>query len=82
VQTIGAMGINSIFTEHPATVGQTYWQHCGSSLSFGYSLLRASLAAGVHALFPCAFEKTASGIVSELYQRMVVNRNARGYDAK
>ena len=75
--TIGAMRFKALFSDHPASVGQTYWQHFGSALSFAYSLSKAALAVSAHALFPCLFEKTASRIVLGLYQRMVMARENR-----
>jgi hypothetical protein len=68
------MRLRALFSDHPASVGQTYWQHFVSALSFAYSLSRAALAVSAHALFPCVFEKTASRIVSGLHQRMVAVR--------
>ena len=64
-----------LFTEHPASVGENYVEHMGSALSFAGPLFIASLCALMHAALPFAFEKTASGIVTKLYGRMVTNRS-------
>ncbi|HXN15914.1 MAG TPA: DUF6356 family protein [Usitatibacter sp.] len=71
------MRLKALFFDHPASVGQTYWQHFGSASWFAYALSKAALAVSAHALLPCLFEKTASRIVSGLYQRMVVAQEKR-----
>ena len=40
------------FTEHPASVGESYWQHLAFASGFAARLLLAGLAALVHALLP------------------------------
>ena len=63
------------FTAHPASVGETYGQHLANALYFARQLLIASAACLLHALFPFLFEKTASGILVRLYERMVLSRS-------
>lgn len=58
------------FTEHPATVGETYGEHMQVSLSYAVPLTKAAAAAYLHALMPFLFTTTASGIVKGLYDRM------------
>lgn len=65
------------FTNHPASVGETYPQHMASAGSFSRDLLLAAFACAIHAILPFLFEKTASGLVDELYSRMVINRDRR-----
>ena len=62
--------INRVFLDHPATVNETFLQHSGFALRFAGSLFVASMAAFIHAVIPCLFEKTASRIVGQLYDRM------------
>ena len=68
------MSIKGLFTEHPATVGETYTQHLGHALGFGWRMVFAGLACMVHALVPALFVRTGSETVTTLYDRMVVNR--------
>lgn len=68
------MRIKKIFTEHPATVNETYAQHCGHAWSFGWRMALAGVACMVHALVPALFVRTGSETVTTLYDRMVVNR--------
>jgi len=64
-----------LFKAHPASVGESYFQHMGSSLSFGASMLLASVAALVHGLLPFLFVATGSNTVSRLHERMITHRN-------
>jgi hypothetical protein len=64
------------FTDHPASVNETYWQHCRTALGFSGALLRASTACLVHAIIPVWFTTTASRRVDNLYRRMFAVRGA------
>jgi hypothetical protein len=63
------------FTAHPASVGETYWQHFATALSFGATMLAAGVACLLHAVFPFLFVRTGSTVITQLHQRMVVNRS-------
>lgn len=65
------MSLKRLFTEHPRSVGETYFQHMGVALSFAFPLLRAGLAALVHAFLPFLCVTTASATVRRLHARMV-----------
>lgn len=69
------MSLASKFTEHPATVGETYGQHFVSAMGFSFALFKAAICCGVHAILPFAFEKTGSNCITGLYDRMVTNRS-------
>lgn len=62
------------FTEHPASVGETYWEHMRSAAGFGASMLTGGVACLIHGLLPFLFLRTGSTTVSRLHQRMVVTR--------
>lgn len=61
--------INSLFLDHPRSVGESYFQHTGFALWFAGQLALAALAALCHAILPFTCEKTASTIVKRLYER-------------
>ncbi|MFC4624795.1 DUF6356 family protein [Daeguia caeni] len=61
--------ITRLFTEHPASVNETYFQHMAFAGWFSLKLFSAAFAALVHAFLPFLFEKTASTIVRQLYER-------------
>lgn len=65
------------FTEHPASVGETYFGHLFSALSFCGKMTIALLACLVHAFLPFLFEKTGSQMIMSLMDDMVHNRDKR-----
>ncbi len=64
------------FTDHPASVGESYWQHLAFALGFAVKLLLAGLAALVHAILPFLFKTTASRLIAEMASRTGPNRVA------
>lgn len=62
------------FTEHPASVGESYWQHLAFALGFAARLLLAGLAALVHAVLPFLFKTTASRLIAEMARRTGARR--------
>lgn len=62
------------FTDHPATVGETYGEHLVTATGFGLHLIAAGLACLVHGLLPFLFAKTGSTAIRTLHDRMVTNR--------
>ena len=64
----------SVFTAHPASVDETYWEHLGAAHSFAWNLLAAGLTCLVHGLFPFLFVNTGSSMIAGLNQRMVTGR--------
>jgi hypothetical protein len=62
------------FTEHPASVGESYFEHLARASCFGTRMVFAGLACLVHGLLPFLFVKTGSRTIRELNERMVVNR--------
>ena len=73
--------IKQLFTEHPASVGETYGEHLVAAGGFSGRLFIAALVCGIHALLPFLFEKTGSAIITGLYDKMVANRGRAGKTA-
>ena len=69
------MSLADKFTEHPATVGETYGQHFVSAMGFSLSMLRAAFCCAVHAFLPFMCEQTGSEAITALHDRMVTNRS-------
>jgi hypothetical protein len=63
-----------LFTEHPASVDESYFEHLATALSFGTRMLAAGLACLIHAVLPFAFTKTGSAAIERLHDRMATNR--------
>lgn len=61
--------IAKLFLDHPRSVEESYSEHALFAFSFALKLFVASLAALVHAILPFAFEKTASKMIAQLYDR-------------
>ncbi len=62
------------FTEHPASVGETYGEHMVSAWCFSARMAVGALACFVHGVFPFLFTRTGSGIIAELNSRMILTR--------
>jgi hypothetical protein len=58
------------FLEHPRTLGESYWQHQQRAAGFGAAMIAGGIACVIHALVPTLFERTASGTIVRLYERM------------
>jgi len=61
--------IRRTFIDHPHSVDESYLEHARFAGRFSLRLFAAAFAALVHAVIPCLFERTASTIIAELYQR-------------
>lgn len=55
------------FTEHPRSVGETYWQHLKRAMKLACDLVVAGLACCIHAIFPWLFKTTASNTIFGYY---------------
>lgn len=63
-----------LFTEHPASVNENYWQHLANAASFGFRMIWGGIVCLVHALVPGVCCTRASEMIGELHERMVTNR--------
>jgi len=70
------MHLQHLFTEHPGSVGETYWGHLLRACWFGGKMLLGAGACFVHAVFPFLFVKTGSRAITQLHDAMVTNRRA------
>ncbi|WP_223427249.1 DUF6356 family protein [Tateyamaria pelophila] len=61
--------INRVFLSHPRTVDETYLEHAAFAGGFALRLFLAGGAALIHAIIPCLFEKTASGMIAKMYAK-------------
>lgn len=67
----------NVFTDHPASVGESYTEHLKTASGFGFSMIASGLACLVHGLVPSLFERTGSETIARLHERMIVNRRSR-----
>ena len=68
------MSLTKFFTEHPASIGETYFEHLGAATRFAGWMMAASIACFVHAIFPFLCVTTGSSIIKRLHERMVTSR--------
>ena len=64
------------FTEHPASVDETYGEHFRVAVGFARTLVVAAGAAAIHAVVPAWCEHTASRRIVELHERISTGRRA------
>lgn len=64
------------FTQHPATVGESYFEHLVSAWGFAATMAVGAMACLLHGLFPFAFKTSGSRRIRELHERMVTHRTA------
>ena len=66
--------LRKIFTDHPSSAGETYFQHLRAALGFATAMFVGSMACLIHALVPGLCVRTGSGIIGRLHDRMIANR--------
>jgi hypothetical protein len=70
------MKLRGLFTEHPASVGETYLQHLFVATGFAVRMIVGGIACLLHAIFPFAFRRTGSECITQLHERMVAHRHS------
>jgi hypothetical protein len=71
------VSLKRLFTEHPATVDETYGEHFVQASRFGTRMIVAGLACLVHGVLPFLFVRTGSTAIADLYTRMVTHRRRK-----
>jgi hypothetical protein len=67
--------LRKLFTDHPNSVDESYFEHLLAASSFGLTMIFYGLLCLIHAVLPFLFEKSASIAIDRLYVRMVTHRN-------
>ena len=67
------MNLIRAFSEHPASVGESYGEHLLRAAYFGMRMVFAGIACQVHGALPYLFVRTGRRAIAELNDRMVVN---------
>ena len=70
-----------LFTDHPASVGETYGEHLAMASGFGLRMIAGGLACLVHGLLPFLFVRTGSAQIAQLHDTMVANRRRTPFPA-
>ncbi len=69
--------LKKAFSEHPASVNETYGEHLAVATSFGWRLVFGGVACLIHGILPFMFVTTGSRMIGQLHDEMVVNRVRR-----
>jgi len=67
--------IRKAFTQHPASVGETYGQHLCHASGFGLRMILGGMACILHGFLPFLFVKTGSRQIESLHGSMVTGRS-------
>ncbi|MFT5797101.1 MAG: hypothetical protein ACI84R_001157 [Candidatus Azotimanducaceae bacterium] len=59
-----------LFLDHPRSVDESYFEHLLFAGGFAVRLMGAGLAALIHALIPCLFEKTAGNMIVRMHSKI------------
>jgi hypothetical protein len=59
-----------LFLEHPRSVDESYFEHLLFAGGFALRLIGAGVAALIHALVPCLFEKTAGNMIKDMHAKL------------
>lgn len=62
--------IDRLFLKHPRAVRESYGQHMGVAMRFGFLMVRSGLACMIHGVVPALFTRTGSSMVKRLYGEM------------
>ena len=75
------MALKQLFTQHPASVGESYGEHCLVAGSFGLRMILGGCACLIHAVLPFLFVRTGSVQISTLHETMIVHRQRKTFPA-
>ncbi len=65
-----------IFTAHPNSIGETYFQHLFFASKFGLQMMWGGFACFMHAIFPFVFITTGSDLLFKLMHEFVARMPA------
>jgi hypothetical protein len=66
--------MKNIFTEHPNSVGESYFKHMLFAIKVGLKLILWGFAAIFHAIFPFVLKTYVSSNIKKLHDDIFVNR--------
>ncbi len=69
--------MKQLFTEHPQSIGESYFQHMSNAFSFGKKMFFASVTCIIHGIFPFLYTSRGSQAIEELHAHMSARNNAR-----
>lgn len=64
-----------IFFDHPAEIGEGYFEHQKNAFRISIKLLKLSMIVTIHAIFPCLFTDTGSENIKKLNNKLIERKN-------
>jgi len=71
------MNIMNIFTDHPRSIGESYWEHMRFAIRTVFRLKVLEIALFTHAFFPFLFTDTMSRGVDEIAEEIKLRSQKR-----
>ena len=68
---------NRLFTEHPASVGESYGEHFMVASGFAAAMLWGGIRVLIHAFIPSFFMTAGSSSIKRLNEIMIIQRNKK-----
>tara|TARA_X000000368_G_C22929614_1_gene666966 strand:- start:615 stop:842 length:228 start_codon:yes stop_codon:yes gene_type:complete len=68
--------LSKIFTHHPESNGETYFQHMRCASYYGFKMIASGVAAIVHAILPFLFETAASDCAKMVNEEVNRRKNS------
>jgi hypothetical protein len=65
-----------LFTDHPESVGESYFEHMAVAFGFGFKMLGGALACIIHGIVPGLFTCSGSKTIICLHDRLLAKRGA------
>jgi len=62
--------LTKLFTHHPESNGETYFQHFRCAFSYGFRMIFSGVAAIIHSIFPFLFETAASDCAKKINEEI------------
>ncbi len=66
-----------MFSDHPASVGETYGEHAAFASGYGLRMVLCGLACMIHGVLPFLFVKTGTNCVRNLHNRIATGPRAQ-----
>ncbi len=64
------------FLDHPASVGESYFEHLFAAAAFGARMVAGGIACMIHAVLPFAFVRTGGDTIRSLNEEIADRRHA------
>jgi hypothetical protein len=65
------MEMKNIFTDHPRSIGVTYFEHMKFAALYSAKMFLGGIACLIHAIFPFVFQKTGSNFLLKIMHEYI-----------